>query len=76
AESIRLAASQLLESEKRKFEVGHENASINLILEKQRELSLAQSQELGARIDLNRSINELQRAMGVTLEQHKVVMKY
>jgi HAE1 family hydrophobic/amphiphilic exporter-1 len=76
AESIRLAASQLLESEKRKFEAGHENASVNLILEKQRELSLAQSQELEARIDLNRSINELQRAMGVTLEQHKVVMKY
>lgn len=69
AEASQFAASKSWESERRKLEAGHATASVNLVLERQKQLAQAQGDALQARIELMKGFFELQRTMGVTLEK-------
>jgi HAE1 family hydrophobic/amphiphilic exporter-1 len=74
AEASRIAAAKSLESERRKLEAGHVTASVNLLLERQKQLAQAQGDALQARVELNKAFFELQRAMGVTLTNLHIVI--
>jgi HAE1 family hydrophobic/amphiphilic exporter-1 len=69
AEAARAAAAKSWESERRKLDAGHATASVNLLLERQKQLAQAQGDALQARVELNKAMFELRRAMGVTLEK-------
>lgn len=59
------------DSEQRKLDVGQ--SDIYKVLERQTALTVARSNELRARTDLNKSIAELQRATGTSLTANDVV---
>ncbi len=71
------AASSLAEqqaaSESRKFQNGL--STVFLVLQRQTELLTARMRELLAQTDLNKSIAELQRVTGRTLEAHKIALR-
>jgi len=61
------------ESEQRKLDEGQ--SDIYKVLERQTALTVARSNELRARTDLNKAIAELERATGNSLKAHDVVPK-
>lgn len=61
------------ESEQRRFESGI--STVFLVLQRQTALVTSQAQEVRARADLNQAIAVLNRALGVTLEQHGVAVQ-
>lgn len=67
AEAARNAAAQALDSEQRRLDAGLATASVNLVLERQKQLTAAQGEELEARIEMNKTLAELQRVTGRTL---------
>jgi outer membrane protein len=72
AASARQASEQQYESEQRKFDAGQ--STLFLVLERQTALTTARGNELRAQTDLNKSIAELQRATGNTLEANNVTV--
>jgi hypothetical protein len=76
---LRAAASaarnsqQQYESEQRRFESGL--GTVFLVLQRQTALVTSQAQEVRARADLNQAIAALNRALGVTLERHGVLLE-
>lgn len=72
--TARNAAAPALDSERRKLDAGHATASVNLVLERQKQLAQAQRDEWQARVELNKTISELQRVMGATLEQNGIAL--
>ena len=61
------------ESEQRKLDEGQ--SDVYRVLERQTALTVARSNELRARTDLNKAITDLQRATGNTLEANGIAMK-
>ena len=61
------------ESEQRKLDAGQ--SDVYKVLERQTALTVAKSNELRARTDLNKSIAELQRATGNSLKENNIVPK-
>ena len=61
------------ESEQRKLDDGQ--SDVYKVLERQTALSVARSNELRARTELNKAIADLQRATGNTLKANDVVAK-
>ena len=70
AASARRYALEQYESERRRFDSGI--STVFLVLERQTTFVTAQASELRARADLNQAIAQLQRAVGGTLELHRV----
>jgi outer membrane protein TolC len=66
----RAASEQQYQSELRKFDAGQ--STIFLVLERQTALATARGNELRAQTELNKSIAELQRATGNSLEANQV----
>jgi outer membrane protein TolC len=64
------ASEQQYQSELRKFDAGQ--STIFLVLERQTALANARGNELRAQVELNKSIAELQRATGNSLEANQV----
>lgn len=73
--TARNAAAIALDSERRKLDAGHATASVNFVLERQKQLAQAQRDEWQARVELNKTISELQRATGATLEQNGIALQ-
>ncbi len=73
--TARNAAATALGSERRKLDAGHATASVNFVLERQKQLAQAQRDEWQARVELNKTISELQRATGATLEQNGIALQ-
>ncbi len=73
AASARSASEQQYASEKRKFDAGQ--STLFLVLERQTALTTARGNELRAQTELNKSIAELQRATGNSLEANRVEVK-
>jgi HAE1 family hydrophobic/amphiphilic exporter-1 len=61
------------ESEQRKLDEGQ--SDVYRVLERQTALTIARSNELRARTDLNKAITDLQRATGNTLDANGIAMK-
>jgi HAE1 family hydrophobic/amphiphilic exporter-1 len=61
------------ESEQRKLDEGQ--SDVYRVLERQTALTVARSNELRARTDLNKAITDLQRATGNTLDANGIAMK-
>jgi outer membrane protein TolC len=72
ASIARSASEQQYTSEQRKFDVGQ--STLFLVLERQTALTTARGQELRAQTDLNKSIADLQRATGNSLQANNVVV--
>jgi outer membrane protein len=70
AASARRNAQEQYESERRRFESGL--STVFLVLERQTALVTAQGQELRSEADLNQAAALLERAVGGTLERHRV----
>jgi outer membrane protein TolC len=70
ASVARAAAEQQYASELRKFDAGQ--STFFLVLERQTSLAAARGNELRAQTELNKSIAELQRATGNSLEANRV----
>lgn len=68
----RSASEQQYTSEQRKFDVGQ--STLFLVLERQTALTTARGQELRAQTDLNKSIADLQRATGNSMQANNVVV--
>src|SRR5262249_17313214 len=66
-------AEQENASEQRKLDEGQ--SEIYRVLDRQTELSVARSNELRARTDLNKAIADLQRATGNTLKENNIEPK-
>ncbi|GEM_PF-13855 len=73
AAAASLLAEQQAASESRKFQNGL--STVFLVLQRQTELLTARMRELLAQTDLNKSIAELQRVTGRTLEAHKIALR-
>jgi HAE1 family hydrophobic/amphiphilic exporter-1 len=69
----RAASEQQYQSELRKFDAGQ--STIFLVLERQTALATARGNELRAQTELNKSIAELQRATGNSLEANRVQVR-
>ncbi|MGE0127393.1 MAG: efflux RND transporter permease subunit [Blastocatellales bacterium] len=69
----RSSASQQYESEQRRFQSGL--STVFLVLQRQTELLSASSRELQAQTALNKSIAELQRVTGATLQSHNISLR-
>jgi outer membrane protein TolC len=59
-----------LDAEQKKFKLG--TSTIRFVLEEQRNLALAQSSELQALVDFTKAKNNLEKAMGKTLEANHI----
>jgi HAE1 family hydrophobic/amphiphilic exporter-1 len=70
ASVARAASEQQYASELRKFDAGQ--STFFLVLERQTALATARGNELRAQVELNKSIAELQRATGNSLEANRV----
>jgi len=66
-------AREQYESERRRFDSGL--STVFLVLERQTAFVTAQALELRARADLNQAIAQLERAIGGTLEWHRVKLQ-
>jgi HAE1 family hydrophobic/amphiphilic exporter-1 len=73
AASARRYALEQYESERRRFDSGL--GTVFLVLERQTAYVTAQASELRARADLNQAIAQLERAVGGTLELHRVKLQ-
>ncbi|HEX6185539.1 MAG TPA: TolC family protein [Pyrinomonadaceae bacterium] len=73
AASARSASEQQYASERRKLDAGQ--STVFLVLERQTQLATARGNELRAQTELNKSIAELQRATGNSLEQNRVELR-
>jgi outer membrane protein TolC len=73
AASARRYALEQYESERRRFDSGL--STVFLVLERQTAFVTAQASELRARADLNQAIALLERAVGGTLEWHRVKLQ-
>lgn len=73
ASAARRYALEQYESERRRFDSGI--STVFLVLERQTTHVTAQAAELRARADLNQAIAQLERAVGGTLELHRVKLQ-
>jgi HAE1 family hydrophobic/amphiphilic exporter-1 len=73
ASAARRYALEQYESERRRFNSGI--STVFLVLERQTTYVTAQAAELRARADLNQAIAQLERAVGGTLELHRVKLQ-
>lgn len=73
AAAARNASEQQYASEQRRFDAGQ--STLFLVLERQTALTTARGNELRAQTDLNKSIAELQRATGNSLQANNVVVR-
>ena len=73
AAAARRYALEQYESERRRFNSGI--STVFLVLERQTTYVTAQAAELRARADLNQAIAQLERAVGGTLELHRVKLQ-
>ncbi|MDT7543676.1 MAG: outer membrane protein [Acidobacteriota bacterium] len=73
ASVARAASEQQYASELRKFDAGQ--STFFLVLERQTALATARGNELRAQVELNKSIAELQRATGNSLEANRVQVR-
>jgi HAE1 family hydrophobic/amphiphilic exporter-1 len=73
AANQRRYAQEQYESEQRRFESGL--STVFLVLDRQTSFVTAQALELRARADLNQAIAQLERAIGGTLEWHRVKLQ-
>ena len=69
-QKARELAEKNLDAEQKKFQLG--TSTIRFVLEEQRNLAVAQSNELRALVDFTKSKNDLEKAMGKTLEAHSI----
>lgn len=70
AQKSRELAEKNLEAEQKKFQLG--TSTIRFVLEEQRNLAVAQSNEVRALVDFTKAKNNLERAMGKTLEVQNI----
>jgi outer membrane protein TolC len=73
AAAARSASEQQYASEQRKLDAGQ--STVFLVLERQTQLATARGNELRAQTELNKSIADLQRATGNSLEQNRVEIR-
>jgi outer membrane protein TolC len=64
ARTSREAAEREFESEKRKYDSGHGDSSLFVLLEKQKIVTAAKAAEVQIRLDLNKAIADYDRAAG------------
>ena len=69
-QKARELAEKNLDAEQKKYQLG--TSAIRFVLEEQRNLAVAQSNELRALVDFTKSKNDLDKAMGKTLEAHNI----
>jgi outer membrane protein TolC len=70
AQKSRELAERNLDAEQKKFQLG--TSTIRFVLEEQRNLAVAQSNELQALVDFTKAKNNLDRAVGKTLEVQRI----
>jgi len=70
AQKSRELAERNLDAEQKKFQLG--TSTIRFVLEEQRNLAVAQSNEVRALVDFTKAKNNLDRAVGKTLEVHSI----
>jgi outer membrane protein TolC len=70
ATKSRELAEKNLDAEQKKFQLG--TSTIRFVLEEQRNLAVAQSNELQALVDFTKAKNNLDRAVGKTLEVQRI----
>jgi outer membrane protein len=70
AQKSRELAERNLEAEQKKFQLG--TSTIRFVLEEQRNLAVAQSNEVRALVDFTKAKNDLDKAMGKTLEVQNI----
>ncbi|MEW5974902.1 MAG: TolC family protein [Acidobacteriota bacterium] len=70
AQKARELAERNLEAEQKKFQLG--TSTIRFVLEEQRNLAVAQSNEVRAQVDFTKAKNNLDVAVGKTLEVHNI----
>jgi outer membrane protein len=70
AQKSRELAEKNLEAEQKKFQLG--TSTIRFVLEEQRDLSIAQSNEVQALVDFTKAKNDLEKATGKTLEVQNI----
>jgi outer membrane protein len=70
AQKSRELAEKNLDAEQKKFQLG--TSTIRFVLEEQRNLAIAQSNEVRALVDFTKAKNDLERAMGKTLEVQNI----
>ena len=70
AQKSRELAEKNLDAEQKKFQLG--TSTIRFVLEEQRNLAVAQSNEVLALVDFTKAKNSLDRAVGKTLEVHSI----
>jgi outer membrane protein len=70
AQKARELAERNLEAEQKKFQLG--TSTIRFVLEEQRDLAVAQSNEVSALVDFTKAKNDLDRATGKTLEVQNI----
>jgi outer membrane protein len=70
AQKARELAERNLEAEQKKFQLG--TSTIRFVLEEQRDLAVAQSNEVSALVDFTKAKNDVDRATGKTLEVQNI----
>jgi outer membrane protein TolC len=70
AQKARELAEKNLDAEQKKYQLG--TSAIRFVLEEQSNLAIAQSNELRAMVDFTKSKNDLDKAMGKTLQAHNI----
>ncbi len=73
AQSARMASQAKLESENRLFDAGE--TTNFLVLTRQEEYVSNKAREVQAKADLNKAVNQLQRALGTTLEVFQIQLQ-
>ena len=68
--TARVLAEKNLDAEQKKFKLG--TSTIRFVLEEQRNVAVAQSNELQALVDFTKAKNNLEKAMGKTLEANNI----
>ncbi len=69
-QKARELAEKNLDAEQKKFKLG--SVPIRFVLEEQRNLAIAQSNEVRSLVDFTKAKNDLDKAMGKTLEVHNI----
>jgi outer membrane protein len=69
-QTARVLAERNLDAEQKKFKLG--TSTIRFVLEEQRNVALAQSNELQALVDFTKAKNNLEKSMGKTLEANNI----
>ncbi len=72
AVTSRTTAEKEFESENRKYNSGYGNASLFILLEKQKNLTTAKAAEVQVRLELNKAIAEYERSTGNTPKDLKI----